>query len=49
AIRIPVDHCLDSDRIVVLGRNVGPDVGTEHIPLVVKFAVEKESGRRIGK
>ncbi|MDB6129247.1 MAG: hypothetical protein JWM04_354 [Verrucomicrobiales bacterium] len=49
AFRIPVDHCLVSDRIVVLGRNVGPDVGSEHLPLVVKFAVEKESGRRIGK
>jgi endonuclease/exonuclease/phosphatase (EEP) superfamily protein YafD len=39
---IPIDHCLFSKGIVVLNRQAGPDVGSDHYPLIVDFAVTKE-------
>ena len=37
--RIPIDHCLVSPEIVVRQRFIGPDVGSDHYPLVVDLAV----------
>jgi endonuclease/exonuclease/phosphatase (EEP) superfamily protein YafD len=34
---LPIDHCLVSDGITVTRREVGPDVGSDHRPLVVEF------------
>ncbi len=34
---IPIDHCLYSDGIEILGRRTGPDVGSDHFPLIVDF------------
>lgn len=33
--RIPIDHALVSPEVVVVGRRVGPDVGSDHLPVVV--------------
>jgi len=41
-LRIPLDHCLVSEDIEVLNRDVGPDVGSDHFPIVVDFAVGTE-------
>jgi endonuclease/exonuclease/phosphatase (EEP) superfamily protein YafD len=35
---IPIDHCLASQDLVILGRQVGPNVGSDHYPLIVDFA-----------
>lgn len=34
-MRIPIDHCLVSPGIAVRGREIGPDVGSDHLPVVV--------------
>jgi len=40
-LRIPIDHCLHSDGIKIVDRQVGPDVGSDHYPLIVDFAVSR--------
>jgi endonuclease/exonuclease/phosphatase (EEP) superfamily protein YafD len=33
--RIPIDHCLHTPDFEVVDRRVGPDIGSDHLPLVV--------------
>jgi endonuclease/exonuclease/phosphatase (EEP) superfamily protein YafD len=39
-MRIPIDHCLVSPEVSVLDRWIGEDVGSDHRPIVVEFALE---------
>jgi endonuclease/exonuclease/phosphatase (EEP) superfamily protein YafD len=39
AFRIPLDHCLVSPGIHVAGRTTGPNVGSDHLPVVVDLAI----------
>ncbi|MBI4027057.1 MAG: endonuclease/exonuclease/phosphatase family protein [Verrucomicrobia bacterium] len=36
---IPIDHCLHSDGIVILRRKAGPNIHSDHYPLIVDFVV----------
>jgi endonuclease/exonuclease/phosphatase (EEP) superfamily protein YafD len=36
-LRIPIDHALFSDDLVVVRRHVGPDIGSDHLPISVTF------------
>jgi len=36
---IPIDHCLHSPEISIVDRRVGPNVGSDHYPLIVDFVV----------
>ncbi|MCX6996820.1 MAG: endonuclease/exonuclease/phosphatase family protein [Kiritimatiellaeota bacterium] len=38
-LRIPIDHCLCSPEIGIVNRQVGPDVGSDHFPLIVDFVI----------
>ena len=40
-LRIPIDVCLVSEEIGIKNRMVGPDVGSDHFPLIVDFGVSK--------
>lgn len=40
---IPIDHCLYRGGIEIHGRKHGPDVGSDHLPLVVDFGVAQGS------
>jgi endonuclease/exonuclease/phosphatase (EEP) superfamily protein YafD len=39
--RIPIDHCLVTPEIAVRDRFVGPDLGSDHFPIVVDFTIQK--------
>lgn len=41
-LMLPVDHCLVSREIEVLGVETGPALGSDHLPLVVRLAVRGE-------
>lgn len=38
-LRIPIDFCLVSDTLAVTGRQVGPDIGSDHFPVIVDVAL----------
>ena len=38
-LRIPIDHCLLSPAIGLVDRQVGPDIGSDHYPLIVDFVL----------
>jgi endonuclease/exonuclease/phosphatase (EEP) superfamily protein YafD len=38
-LRIPIDHVLHSPQIVIYHRAVGPNVGSDHLPVIVDFTV----------
>jgi endonuclease/exonuclease/phosphatase (EEP) superfamily protein YafD len=38
-LRIPIDHCLTSPRVVVQQRWLGPHVGSDHLPVLVDFSI----------
>jgi endonuclease/exonuclease/phosphatase (EEP) superfamily protein YafD len=37
-LRIPIDHCLLSSRLRATAFNVGPQVGSDHLPILVEIA-----------
>jgi len=39
---IPLDHVLHSPHIVIKARTTGPDVGSDHYPVVVDFATAQD-------
>jgi endonuclease/exonuclease/phosphatase (EEP) superfamily protein YafD len=43
-LRIPIDHCLHSEGIVIRDRALGENVSSDHFPLIVDFAVPRVQG-----
>ena len=39
-VQIPIDHCLASPSLKVVGMRTGPDVGSDHLPIVVDFRID---------
>jgi endonuclease/exonuclease/phosphatase (EEP) superfamily protein YafD len=37
---IPIDHCLVSSEVEVIDRRVGPDIGSDHYPIVIDFTLK---------
>ncbi len=37
---VPIDHCLVSSGVVVHNRKTGPDIGSDHYPVVIDFSIE---------
>jgi len=40
-LRVPIDHILVSGGIKVLNRKLGPDIGSDHFPVILEFQVMK--------
>ena len=40
-LKIPIDHTLVSDDIQVVARRVGPDIGSDHLPVEIDFRIGK--------
>lgn len=38
-LRIPIDHCLVSKKLRVIRREIGPDVGSDHLPVIVDLEI----------
>jgi len=38
-LRIPIDHCLHSDEIIIIDRKIGEGVSSDHYPLIVDFVI----------
>jgi len=41
-IRLPIDHVLTSPQVIVRDRRLGPPVGSDHLPVVVDFALARQ-------
>lgn len=41
-LRIPIDYCLCSEGIKIVGRETGPDVGSDHFPVIVDFVIKQD-------
>jgi endonuclease/exonuclease/phosphatase (EEP) superfamily protein YafD len=39
-LRTTIDHCLVSPKVKVLNRRVGPDIGSDHFPILLDLRVE---------
>jgi len=38
---VPIDHCLTSNQFTVLERYLGPNVGSDHLPVIVKLHLQE--------
>ena len=47
--RLPLDHCLISASIQTSGKRVGPQVGSDHLPVVVELDVNPNGSRAPGR
>jgi endonuclease/exonuclease/phosphatase (EEP) superfamily protein YafD len=36
-LRIPLDHCLVSKDITISNKTVGPDLGSDHLPVIIEY------------
>jgi len=40
-LRIPIDHCLHSEDIVIVDRTIGESASSDHYPVLVDFVIRK--------
>lgn len=44
--RIPLDHCLVSPSIYVINKQLGPNVGSDHLPVVIDLEIPTLNGSK---
>jgi endonuclease/exonuclease/phosphatase (EEP) superfamily protein YafD len=40
-VLVPIDHCLYTSQFATIKRAVGPNVGSDHLPLIVELGIQK--------
>ena len=43
-VRIPLDHCLVSESVQVVSKRLGPQVGGDHLPVIIDLVVAGTKG-----
>jgi endonuclease/exonuclease/phosphatase (EEP) superfamily protein YafD len=43
---IPIDHCLYSPGIAIANKQTGPQVGSDHFPVIVDFVIETDGSKK---
>ncbi len=43
-MRIPIDHALVSPEVIIHDFKAGPNVGSDHLPIIIDFSLQPESG-----
>lgn len=38
---VPIDHCLYTDQFTTIKREIGPNIGSDHLPLLVQLSLRK--------
>ncbi len=41
-LKIPIDHVLHSEEIIIHNRFLGPNVGSDHLPVIVDFSTSRK-------
>jgi endonuclease/exonuclease/phosphatase (EEP) superfamily protein YafD len=41
---VPIDHCVYTKELAVITRQIGPNFGSDHLPLVVKLGIRPRAG-----
>lgn len=42
-LRIPIDHCLVSSEIEIIDFRLGPNIGSDHLPIIIDFALKTKN------
>jgi endonuclease/exonuclease/phosphatase (EEP) superfamily protein YafD len=42
-VRVPLDNCLVTESVALANRDVGHDIGSDHLPLIVDLALKRQS------
>ena len=40
-LRIPIDHCLVSPSVSISNWARGPDIGSDHFPIIIDFTIDR--------
>jgi endonuclease/exonuclease/phosphatase (EEP) superfamily protein YafD len=43
-LRVPLDNCLVSEEIAVADQHLGPDIGSDHLPLILDLGLNSANG-----
>jgi len=46
-MRIPIDHALVSPEVIIHDFKAGPNVGSDHLPIIIEFSLEPENERLV--
>ncbi|KAA3665325.1 MAG: hypothetical protein DWQ04_01170 [Chloroflexi bacterium] len=44
-MRIPIDHALVSPEIIIHDFKAGPNVGSDHLPIIIEFSIQPDNER----
>ncbi len=49
ALRLPIDHVLVSSPVALVSRRVGPDIGSDHLPVITRLVLPSDADEAGGE